>query len=267
MIIIPARLQSTRLPNKLLLPLDGVPIIVRVANIAKELDSCVVACDDEAILEVCKKHKIECVMTAKTHTSGTDRCAEAVSNLGLGENEVVINLQGDEPFIEPGVIEKLKNAMQNAINWGDSALDFVLDSANLALDSTDSASNSTDSSDSIFMASCYKTISDTEADDPNLVKVVVNSRNLALYFSRSKIPYNRENIAMEHLGHLGIYAFSAKSLREFCGLSKSPLEEIEKLEQLRTLWHNKKILMVKVESKSIGIDTLEDYEKAKEILT
>lgn len=238
MIIIPARLHSTRLPNKLILPIDGIPIIIRTANIAKALDSCVVACDDEVIMDICKKYKIDSILTSKNHQSGTDRCAEVATKMNLDDSEVVINLQGDEPFIESNIIEKLKNAMQDSIK-----------SANPA-----------------FMGSCCKDISQIDADDPNLVKVVVNDENFAMYFSRSKIPHNRDNLKIQYLGHIGIYAFSSSTLKEFCKLSKSPLENIEKLEQLRALWHNKKILMVKVKSESIGIDTMQDYNNALNLI-
>ena len=237
MIIIPARLHSTRLPNKLLLPLGGIPIIIRTANIAKEVDSTIVACDDEEIMRVCKRHQIDCILTSKTHTSGTDRCAEVAQNLALDSSEVVINLQGDEPFIESSVIANLKQAMYNAI-----------------------------CEDSAFMASCYKVVDLASVDDTNLVKVVINSDNFAMYFSRSKIPYNRDNVEVAYLGHIGIYAFSAKSLIEFCNFAKSPIEDIEKLEQLRALWYGKKILMIEVATNSIGIDTLRDYENAQRLM-
>ncbi len=237
MIVIPARLNSTRLPNKLLLPLGGIPMIIRTANIAKEIDSTIVACDDEMILEVCKKHHIECILTSKNHTSGTDRCAEAALKLRLSDDEVVINLQGDEPFLESSVIENLKKSMNNAIY-----------------------------SDSAFMASCYKVVDYNSANDPNLVKVVLDSNDFALYFSRSKIPYNRDGLDVSYFGHIGIYAFSARSLREFCLFDRSPLEDIEKLEQLRALWYGKKILMIKVETDSIGIDTIEDYDNALKLI-
>lgn len=237
MIIIPARLHSTRLPNKLILPLDGAPIIIHTAKVAKEIDSTIVACDDIEILNICKKYDIDCILTSKEHTSGTDRCAEVSSKLGLDDDEVVINLQGDEPFIESSIIKELKNAMTDAIQR-----------------------------DSAFMASCYKVIDSTSANDPNLVKVVLDDNNFALYFSRSKIPYNRDNIEVSYFGHIGIYAFSAKSLREFCLFDKSRIEDIEKLEQLRALWYGKKILMIKVETNSIGIDTLEDYNNALRLI-
>ena len=237
MIIIPARLHSTRLPNKLLLPLGGIPIIIRTANIAREIDSTIVACDSEEILDICKKHNIDCILTSKEHTSGTDRCAEAAEKLKLDDDEVVVNLQGDEPFIESSIIENLKQSMNDAIR-----------------------------AKSAFMVSCYKEIDSTNADDPNLVKVVLDNDNFALYFSRSKIPYNRDNVEASYFGHIGIYAFSAKSLSEFCNFSKSQIENVEKLEQLRALWYGKKILMIKVETKSIGIDTKIDYENALKLI-
>ena len=237
MIIIPARLHSTRLPNKLLLPLGGIPIIIRTANIAREIDSTIVACDSEEILDICKKHNIDCILTSKEHTSGTDRCAEAAEKLKLDDDEVVVNLQGDEPFIESSIIENLKQSMNDAIR-----------------------------AKSAFMVSCYKEIDSTNADDPNLVKVVLDNNNFALYFSRSKIPYNRDNVEVSYFGHIGIYAFSAKSLSEFCNFSKSQIENVEKLEQLRALWYGKKILMIKVETKSIGIDTKIDYENALKLI-
>ena len=119
---------------------------------------------------------------------------------------------------------------------------------------------------SAFMVSCYKEIDSTNADDSNLVKVVLDNDNFALYFSRSKIPYNRDNVEVSYFGHIGIYAFSAKSLSEFCNFSRSQIEDVEKLEQLRALWYGKKILMIKVETKSIGIDTKIDYENALKLI-
>lgn len=242
MIIIPARLQSTRLPNKLLLPLKGIPLIIHTAKNAEKIDDTVVACDDEAILKVCKEHKIHAILTSPLHSSGTDRCAEVARELDLPRNEIVINLQGDEPFLEEHIIESLIDSMRHTH----------------------------------FMASCFKGISKAEALDSNLVKVVVSNDNFALYFSRSAIPFERIDLAnmssqnmestLEYSGHIGIYGFFAWSLEEFCALPKSPLESIEKLEQLRAIWHRKEIFMSKVETKSIGIDTLEDYKNAQKIM-
>ena len=255
MIIIPARLKSTRLPNKLLLPLGGIPLIIRTAKNAEKIDDTVVACDSEKILEVCKAHKIHAILTSPLHSSGTDRCAEVARALDLPRNEIVINLQGDEPFLEESVVESLINSMRHTH----------------------------------FMASCYKDISAENALDSNLVKVVISNDNFALYFSRSVIPFKREDSAnlsnlnanpsanplnpnqnradsLIYNGHIGIYGFFAWSLAEFCALPKSPLESIEKLEQLRALWHRKEIFMTKVATKSIGIDTEADYKNAQKIM-
>lgn len=229
MIIIPARLQSTRFPRKMLTDILGLPMIIRSALRAKEVDEVCVATDSEEIVEVCKNHHIESVMTSPSHSSGTDRCAEASKILGLGESEIIINMQGDEPFIESEILLSLKKLMQDK---------------------------------SCFMGTCIKSITPSEAQDPNLVKVVLDKNNYALYFSRSLIPYNRDNVEVEYFGHLGIYAFSNKTLQEFCNLPKSPLEEIEKLEQLRALYHQKSIATLLVQTQSIGIDTLEDKERA-----
>lgn len=248
MIIIPARLQSTRLPNKLLLPLKGIPLIIHTAKNAEKIDDTVVACDSDEILEVCKAHKIHAVLTSPLHSSGTDRCAEVARELDLPRNEIVINLQGDEPFLEESVVESLIDSMRHTH----------------------------------FMASCYKEISAVDSADSNLVKVVISNDNFALYFSRSVIPFHRLDSAnpsnpsanpnlnhadsLTYNGHIGIYGFFAWSLAEFCALPKSPLESIEKLEQLRALWHRKEIFMTKVSTKSIGIDTESDYKNAQKIM-
>lgn len=218
-------------------------MVVRVAQVAKEVDEVVVACDDSSVKEVCEKYGFKAVLTSKNHESGTDRIAECARILGLGCDEIVINLQGDEPFIEKEVIQKLKNLME---------------------------SRAKESGAIPFMGSCMKAVSKEEAADPNLVKVVLNKAGEAIYFSRAAIPYDRENILDSHkewryFGHLGIYAFSGGSLQEFCNLPKSSLEEIEKLEQLRAIENQKTIVMAEVSSKSFGIDTKEDLKRALEI--
>ena len=236
MIIIPARLESTRFPKKVLCDIGGLPMVVRTALNAQQVDSVVVACDDEQIASVCKTHKIPCVMTAKSHSSGTDRCAEASKKLGLSDNEVILNIQADEPFLEISVIRTLQDLMKKHTP---------------------------------FMGSLAKIICESDIADSNLVKVVLNAHNEAIYFSRSPIPFCRDGQSEElktypFLGHLGLYGFSAKSLQEFCSLPKSPLEEIEKLEQLRALYQGKTIAMAVVQTQSVGIDTPQDYQRAIE---
>ena len=231
MIIIPARLSSSRLPNKVLADINGTPMIIRCAQIAKKTDNVIIATDSNEVIEVCKKYGFSAVITSKNHQSGSDRIKEAADILGLRENDIVINMQGDEPFLEPEILENVKNTLLKNKN------DFN-------------------------MVSCYKEISELDAEDPNLVKVVIDQNSNALYFSRSKIPYNRDNVSHTYKGHIGIYGFTKKSLDIFVNL-KGHLEHIEKLEQLRVIENGKKIKMIKVNTKSFGIDTKEDLEKAR----
>jgi len=232
MIIIPARLSSSRLPNKVLADINGLPMIIRCANIAKEVDDVVIATDSKEVIEVCKKYNFEAVMTDKNHKSGSDRIKEASDILGLSENEIIINMQGDEPFLEPEILQKVKESLNNLNR------DFK-------------------------MVSCYKIIDELMAEDVNLVKVIIDKNSDAIYFSRSKIPYNRDNASHKYKGHLGIYGFNKKSLDKFTKM-KGYLEHIEKLEQLRVIENGEKIKMIEVNTKSFGIDTKEDLERARE---
>ena len=230
MIIIPARLSSSRLPNKVLADINGIPMIIRCANIAKKVDDVAIATDSNKVIEICEKYGFKAVLTDKNHQSGSDRIKEAADILGLKDNDLIINMQGDEPFLEPEILQEVKNALK-------------------------------DIKDEFKMASCYKEISELDAEDPNLVKVVIDQFSNALYFSRSKIPYNRDNLPHTYKGHIGIYGFSKKSLDTFVSL-KGHLEHIEKLEQLRVIENGYKIKMIEVNTKSFGIDTKEDLQKA-----
>lgn len=236
MIIIPARLASTRFPQKVLADISGLPMIVRTAQRVAHLDRVVVAADDEKIIEVCKNYGIEAMLTSTTHKSGTDRIHECATILKLNDDELIINVQADEPFIEPDVVESLMKKLKALQN----------------------------SNESFIMGSCYNAINADAAGDPNLVKVVLDESDNAIYFSRSPIPYNQGGGA-KYFGHIGIYGFSKKSLKEFCSLKDAPIEDIEKLEQLRAIYHQKNIAMVKVASTGFGIDTKEDLERAVEI--
>ena len=230
MIIIPARLASTRFSNKILKEINGVPMFVATALRVSGVDDVAVAVDEPSVLDIAKAHGIKAVLTSKDHQSGTDRINEAAQILGLSESEIIINVQADEPFIEPENIAKFRAfCEQNRQN--------------------------------AFMFSCYKKMDDEFADDKNLVKVVTDFEGYALYFSRSRIPFNRSE-CKSYKAHLGIYGYSVKSLKEFCGLLPSSLENTEKLEQLRALENGKKIAMLEVESQSIGIDSEEDYQRA-----
>ncbi|MCF6206824.1 MAG: 3-deoxy-manno-octulosonate cytidylyltransferase [Sulfurovum sp.] len=233
MIIIPARIGSSRFPNKVLADIGGVPMVVRTAMTVQDIDTVVIATDSQEVIDIAAAHDIKAVMTSEAHQSGTDRIYEAAQILGLGESEIVINVQGDEPFIESEVVQTIHDlTKKNSRN------------------------------DKILMNSCYKFISNPEADDPNIVKVVTDTDDIALYFSRAKIPYPRDHHFDRYKGHLGIYGFTVSSLRRFCTLEPAPLEEIEKLEQLRALYHGYEVAMIEVQTESFGIDTPEDLEKA-----
>ncbi len=235
MIIIPARIASNRFPKKVLANINGYPMVIATAKAVGALDDVAIATDSQEIVNLANDYGFKAVMTSTEHKSGTDRINEAASKLDLGEDEIIVNVQADEPFIEPEVVQSVINRVQEG------------------------AQNSED----LMMTSCYKIITHKEADDPNHVKVITDSSGYAIYFSRSKIPYDREEFD-GYFGHLGIYGFTKKSLQQFCSLPSSPLENIEKLEQLRAIYHGKKVAMVKVESKSFGIDTKEDLQRALE---
>jgi len=233
MIIIPARIGSSRFPNKVLADIAGTPMVIRTAQAVSSIDKVAIATDSQDVIDIAKEYNIKAVLTSTKHNSGTDRIYEASTKLGLDDNEIIINVQGDEPFIEKEVVEAIFNLTQK------------------------NSSNS-----KILMNSCYKYITNPEADDPNIVKVVTDNNDIALYFSRAKVPYPRDHHFDHYKGHIGIYGFTKKSLEQFCKLSASPLEDIEKLEQLRALYHGFEVAMVEVETQSFGIDTPEDLEKA-----
>jgi 3-deoxy-manno-octulosonate cytidylyltransferase (CMP-KDO synthetase) len=233
MIIIPARIGSSRFPNKVLADIGGMPMVIRTAKAVEGIDKVAIATDSQEVIDIATQHNIQAVMTSDTHQSGTDRIFEAAQKLNLSDNEVIINVQGDEPFIETEVVEAIYNL-----------------------------TNSNKYDNSIMMNSCYKVISNPEADDPNIVKVVTDKNDIALYFSRAKIPYPRDHHFNDYKGHLGIYGFTMKSLEIFCKSTPAPLEDIEKLEQLRALYHGFNIAMIEVNTESFGIDTPEDLEKA-----
>lgn len=235
MIIIPARLNSSRFANKILVDIQGLPMVIKTAKQVSSLDKVVIATDSQEVIDLAKKYEFDAVMTSSSHQSGTDRINEAVNTLGLNDDEVIINVQGDEPFIEPDVIQAVINRVEKI----------------------------KEDSEDIMMTSCYKEISSELADDPNHVKVILDEHSNAIYFSRAKIPYHRDHHDIStYSGHLGIYGFTKKSLNNFCKLLPSKLENVEKLEQLRVLDNGHKIAMVKVESKSFGIDTEEDLKNA-----
>ena len=236
MIIIPARVASSRFPSKVLADICGVPMMIATARRVEKIDRVAIATDDEEVMEIARKFGFEAVMTSSSHKSGTDRINEAAQILGVDENEIIVNVQADEPFIEPEVVQAVHDRVRRAV----------------------------DLNEDIMMASCYKPIDPAFADDPNHVKVIMDVNGYAIYFSRSKIPYDREE-HHDYFGHLGIYGFTKKSLDAFCKLGSCMLEDIEKLEQLRAIYYGHKVAMIEVNSKSFGIDTKEDLQRALEM--
>ncbi len=240
-VVIPARLASTRLPNKVLLDLDGKSVIQRVyeqALKAKRIDAVYIATDSVEVQKHCQNFTQRVVMTSQSHESGTDRVAQTVEKL---EADIVINVQGDEPFIEPQLIDDLVEAFDE---------------------------------NEVMVSAMHRLHSVEELKNPNVVKVTVDKNYHALYFSRSIIPHHRDDWesllhhhstipwALKFYRHLGIYGYRKEFLMHYTQMDSSYLERLEKLEQLRVLENGYKIKMVETSYQSIGIDTLEDYQKA-----
>ncbi|MCS0613097.1 3-deoxy-manno-octulosonate cytidylyltransferase [Massilia kyonggiensis] len=241
-VIIPARLASTRLPNKPLADLGGKPMVVRVAERAQQSGAAriIVATDHADIAAACAAHGVEACMTRSDHPSGTDRIAEVAHTLGLAPDAVVVNLQGDEPLIDPALLAAC--------------------AARISAD--------------VPMATCAHPLSDVaDAFNPNVVKVVLDKVGRALYFSRATIPWHRDGFAATReqlpagyvpLRHIGLYAYSNAFLQRYPQLEPSPLESIEALEQLRVLWHGVPIAVhVTDEAPHAGVDTPADLERVR----
>ncbi|MFC5512221.1 3-deoxy-manno-octulosonate cytidylyltransferase [Massilia jejuensis] len=241
-VIIPARLASTRLPNKPLADLGGKPMVVRVAERARDAGAAriVVATDHPDILAACAAHGVDARMTRADHPSGTDRIAEVARALGLAMDDVVVNLQGDEPLIEPGLLA----ACASRIGAG------------------------------VPMATCAHPLADVgEVFNPNVVKVVLDKAGRALYFSRATIPWHRDAFAATRealppgyapLRHIGLYAYSNAFLQAYPTLAPAPLEQVEALEQLRVLWHGYPIAVHVTDSApEAGVDTPEDLARVR----
>ncbi len=238
-VLIPARLSSTRLPNKPLADIAGVPMIVRVARQAALSSSSqiIVATDSLEVKAVCEEHQTLVVMTRADHPSGSDRLAEACIQLGLADDSIVVNVQGDEPLIDPALIDAVAQKL---------------------MDRPDCA-----------MSTAAHTITDpAEWNNPNIVKLVLDAKDTALYFSRNLIPYDRDKTSSElPLRHIGIYAYRVGFLKRFPQLAQAPIEKLEALEQLRALWHGERIAVhVSSVAAGIGVDTHEDLARVREIL-
>jgi 3-deoxy-manno-octulosonate cytidylyltransferase (CMP-KDO synthetase) len=241
-VIIPARLASTRLPNKPLADLGGKPMVVRVAERAALSGAAriVVATDHADIAAACAAHGIDVCMTRADHPSGTDRIAEVAQALGLAPDAVIVNLQGDEPLIAPALLAAC--------------------AARIAAD--------------VPMATCAHPIHDAaDVFNPNVVKVVLNGAGNALYFSRAAIPWHRDGFAGSQdalppgyapLRHIGLYAYSNAFLQTYPTLAPAPIESVEALEQLRVLWHGVPIAVhVTGTAPAAGVDTPEDLARVR----
>ena len=241
LVVIPARLGSTRLPRKPLADIGGKPMVVRVAERAQQSNaqSVVVATDSPEIQAVCDQYRIECLLTSADHPTGTDRIAEVAQLLKLPADTLVVNVQGDEPLIPPRLINQVA---QTLADNGACAISTV------AVPIVDAA----------------------EITNPNVVKVVLNRANEALYFSRATIPFVRDPDSKQtitHLRHLGIYAYRADFLEAYTRLDPAPPEQAEALEQLRALWNGYRIAVhTASEAPPAGVDTAEDLERVRRIL-
>ena len=240
-VLVPARLASSRLPGKPLADIGGLPMVVRVAQRAalSGASRVVVAADDARIVQACSEHGIEAIPTRADHATGSDRLAEACERLGLAGGDVVVNVQGDEPLIEPALISACAALL-------DARPDCVMGTAAHAIDSAEDFAN------------------------PNVVKVVLDAAGRALYFSRAPIPHWRDAGPARGLPtpaplrHIGIYAYRAGFLRRFPTLAASPLETTEALEQLRVLWHGERIAVhVSALAPGPGVDTPQDLERVR----
>lgn len=234
-VVIPARLASSRLERKALADLGGKAMVVRVAERAAQslAQQILIATDAHEIESVCKAAGLSVVMTRSEHPSGTDRIAEVASILGLPDEALIVNVQGDEPLIPVDLINQVADAL--ATNPA-----CVMSTAAVAIDD------------------------ENEIANPNAVKVVLNQQHEALYFSRAAVPYDRTQSSPIYYRHIGIYAYRVGFLKTYAQLSISPLEIAESLEQLRVLWHGYRIAVhLTPELPPAGVDTLQDLERVR----
>jgi 3-deoxy-manno-octulosonate cytidylyltransferase (CMP-KDO synthetase) len=249
-VLIPARLASTRLPDKPLADIHGLPMVVRVAQrcAASQARQIVVAADDPRTVAACEAHGVRALLTAQDHATGSDRLAEACAQLGLDGTDHVINVQGDEPLIEPSLIDACAALLRER-------------------------------RDCVAATAAHAIEDPAEFTNPNVVKVVCDALGRALYFSRAPIPWWRDGYAglqpaqltqlaqPAPLRHIGIYGYTAGFLRQFPRLATAPLEQTESLEQLRILWHGERIAVhVSPLRPGPGVDTLEDLERVRRLL-
>jgi len=245
-VLIPARLASTRLPNKPLADIAGVPMVARVAQrVRAGLDAgvrIVVAADHASVVQACSAHGVEAILTDAGHASGSDRLAQACALLGLDDDSTVVNVQGDEPLMEPGLVGAVADLLtlhpQASMGTAAHAIDRLEDFTN-----------------------------------PHVVKVVLDAAGMALYFSRAPIAWWRDGFAQgihalpqpAPLRHIGIYSYRVGFLRRFPALPQAPIEQTESLEQLRALWHGYRIAVhTTAHAPGPGVDTPEDLERVRQ---
>ncbi len=235
--LIPARLNSSRLEKKLIKDLDGIPIIVRTyknivsTNLFKEV---IVVTDADEIVEILKKHNIKFLKSLKSHNTGTDRIAEFADKFN---SDIIVNVQGDEPFISKDDLIKIIN-------------EFKCDSNNLVN----------------VVSLMIKLSNIDEINNPNNVKVVVDNNNDSILFSRSIIPFDRDDLKPNYYKHIGVYAFRSLYLKKFAKYDQTPLEKAEMIEALRIVEHGEKIRMIEIFKEHVSIDTIDDLKMAESIL-
>lgn len=243
MVVIPARLASSRLPNKPLADIAGIPMVVRVAQRAQQSQASqvVVAADHLSIVQACEAHGVFALMTREDHPSGSDRLAETCQQMGWDDSTIVVNVQGDEPLMSPDLINQVATLLNERPEASMSTAAHAIDSV-------------------------------AEFTNPNVVKVILDARQWAMYFSRAPIPWWRDgNVqgltalpAPLPLRHIGIYGYRAGFLKKFPHLTQAPVEIIEALEQMRALWHGHKIAVhVTDQAPGPGVDTAEDLQRVR----
>jgi 3-deoxy-manno-octulosonate cytidylyltransferase (CMP-KDO synthetase) len=242
-VVIPARYASTRLPGKPLLELAGRPMLqyVHERSLQSGANEVIIATDDQRIADAAQGFDATVCMTSTEHTSGTERLAEVAAVQGWDDDDIVVNVQGDEPLIPAVIITQLANDLANHTDAPVATLAYPIQSTD-------------------------------EAADPHVVKVVLDRQGYALYFSRASIPCHRDNPRVDTsataLRHIGLYAYRAGFLKHYMQMEPSPLEFIEKLEQLRVLWHGMKIHVgIASEIPGHGVDTREDLARVDALLT
>jgi 3-deoxy-manno-octulosonate cytidylyltransferase (CMP-KDO synthetase) len=247
-VLIPARMASSRLPDKPLADIAGLPMVVRVAQRAAQSQASrvVVATDDARIRDACAQHHIHAILTRADHPSGSDRLAQACELLDLHEQDIVVNVQGDEPLIDPASINAVAQLLQDRSDCSMSTLAHAIDLV-------------------------------SDFVNPNVVKVVLDARQTALYFSRAPIAWWRDGFADGALAngtatlptpaplrHVGLYAYRVGFLREFPKLAQAPIELTESLEQLRAMWHGHRIAVhISAHAPGPGVDTPEDLARVR----